>query len=600
VRLRLLRAGAAALALAACSPDSATQVDAVRITDDVQSLVIGKEAREAVVLRDERRRVRVPAQLPRGAELSFGYAISGRTGAIDGPRTDGLAPATLSLAMLRESGERISLFSRRLDPQQARDRRWFDASADLSAWQGEQVTFEFALEPEPGGAAPMAGFWEPTLRTAGPHGARPNLLVVSIDTLRAQNVGAYGHGRDTTPFLDSLAREGVLFENAITSSVTTGPAHMSLFTGLYPVHHGMRHGVERRRADATTVARLLRDAGYHCAAFTEDGYIIRGLGFGDGFSEYTENTGFGRERGAGGGIPGEARVTFAQAQRWLAKSRRQPFFLFVHTYQVHAPYLPPPETEALFQDDGAATTASPELRQHHDAYDREIRFVDDKLRELVAALDAHGLRGSTRIVVLSDHGEEFGEHGYFQHGSALFEESLRIPLVFSGPGIPGGRRVAEPVSLIDVAPTLLALADLPIPQNLDGTNLLPAMRGEAGALPARTLFAEATAPGRWRLPFVREPWTPTLIAARAPDAKLLVHRPETGGEALPTVRYDLTADADEHAPKLLEGEDRAAAEALVDRYLRGRGDGQAPTEAPALDPELRKRLEGLGYLIEQP
>jgi arylsulfatase A-like enzyme len=600
VRLAWLRAGAAALALAACSPDAATQVEPVRITDDVQALVIGKEAREAVILRDDKRRVRVPARLPQGAELSFGYAISGRTGATDGPSTDRLAPAMLSLAMLRENGERIGIFTRRLDPQQPRDRRWFDASADLSAWQGEQVAFEFTLEPEPGGAVPMAGFWEPTLRTAGPPGARPNLLVVSIDTLRARNVGAYGHGRDTTPFLDSLAREGVLFENAITSSVTTGPAHMSLFTGLYPVHHGMRHGVERRRADATTVASWLRDAGYHCAAFTEDGYIIRGLGFGDGFSEYTENTGYGRERGASAGIPGEARVTFAQAQRWLAKSRRQPFFLFVHTYQVHAPYVPPPETAPLFHDDGATVSASAELRPLHDNYDREIRFVDDKLRELVSSLDAHGLRGSTRIVVLSDHGEEFGEHGSFQHGTALFEESLRVPLIFAGPGIPAGRRVSEPVSLIDVAPTLLALADLPIPPKLDGTSLVPAMRGEAGALGARTLFAEATAPGRWRLPFLREPWNPMLIAARAPDAKILVHRPESGGEALPTLRYDLGADAGEQKPQTLEGEDRAAAESLVDAYLRGRGDGNAPTEAPALDPELRERLEGLGYVIDRP
>jgi arylsulfatase A-like enzyme len=597
VKLGLLCAGAAALALAACSPRAATQVEPLRLTDDTQSLVIGKEAREALILRDDRRRVRVPAQLPQGAELSFGYAVSGRTGAIDGPRTDGLAAVTLELAMLREGGERISLFRRRLDPQQARDRRWFDASADLSAWQGQPVVFEFTLRPEPGGATPMAGFWEPTLHSAGERSQRPNLLVVSIDTLRARNVGAYGYARDTTPFLDELARDGVLFENAITSSVTTGPAHMSLFTGLYPVHHGMRFGIERRHADATPLARSLRDAGYHCAAFTEDGYIIRGLGFGDGFSEYTENTGYALGR-AGSGLPGEARLTFAQAARWLAKSRRQPFFLFVHTYQVHAPFLPPPETERMFLDDGAKISSSSELREYHDAYDREIRFVDDKLRELVGALDAQGLRDSTQIVVLSDHGEEFGEHGYFQHGSALFEESLRIPLVFAGPGIPSGRRVAEGVSLIDVAPTLLALSGVTAPEHLDGTNLVPAMRGEAGGLAERTLFAEATASGRWRLPYLREPWNPMLIAARSPSAKLLVHRPETG-EALPTLRYDLASDAGEQAPQALEGESRAAAEALVDGYLRGRGEpGQAPAEAPALDPELRARLEGLGYLIE--
>ena len=178
--------------------------------------MIGKEAREALILRDQRRSVRVPARLPAAAELSFGYAVSGRTGAKDGPQTDALAAVTLEIALLREDGERVPLFERRLDPKLPRDRRWFDATADLSAWQGESVSLELALRPEPGGATPMAGFWEPTLRSAGTQTARPNLLVISIDTLRARNVGAYGLARDATPFMDELAKRGALFENAIT------------------------------------------------------------------------------------------------------------------------------------------------------------------------------------------------------------------------------------------------------------------------------------------------------------------------------------------------------------------------------------------------
>jgi arylsulfatase A-like enzyme len=579
----------AALALAACS-HGARQAEPLRIANEVQPLSIGNETRLALVLHEQRPSVRASAVLPADAELSFGYAVNAavREGSDAHVETAQLAPVVLSLALLRQNGERELLFEQRVDPKVPKQRRWVDASADLSRWQGERVQLEFAMRPDPGGIPPVAGFWEPTLRSAGAHGARPNLLVVSLDTLRARNVGAYGYARDTTPFLDRLAAAGVLFQNAITASATTGPSHMSLFTGLYPVHHGMRTGHEPRRPSAIPLAAWLRHAGYHTAAFTEDGYIIRGLGFGEGFSEYSENTG---QRGS---VPGEARVTFERARRWLVRNRRQPFLLFVHTYQVHAPYAPPPETAELFQDDGAPATASSALRPQHDNYDREIRFVDGKLGELVGALDQHGLRDATTVVVLSDHGEEFGEHGYFQHGSALFEESLRVPLIFSGREIPAGRRVAEQVSLIDVMPTLLALAGVAAPAGLDGENLLPLMRGEP--LPERTLFAEATAPGRWRLPFVREPWNPLLVAVRSQHGKLLVHRP-LHGEAAPALRFDLDADALEQAPQQLSVEDRAAAQALVDGYLKGRaGEAAGAQQAPELDPELRERLERLGYL----
>lgn len=585
-----LRAGVgAALALAACSPDAPLQVEPLRLVAEVQPLVAGHESRLAVLLYGGRLSARVPAVLPAAAELSFGYSVSGAVRAAEGAQKTTLAPVMLSLALLREGGARTLLFERRLDPRRPQERRWFDARVDLAAHAGERVVFEFVMRPDPGGTVPIAGIWEPTLQSAGAVSSRPNLLIVSIDTLRAQNVGAYGHPRDTTPFMDSLAAQGSLFENAVTASVTTGPAHMSLFTGLYPVHHGMRGGLEPRSPTATPVAVLLRGAGYHTAAFTENGYIIRELGFGDGFSEYTENPGHRK------GVPGDARLTFQQAERWLARTRRRPFLLFVHTYQVHSPYLPPPETAPLFRDDEQPGTASAALRAQHDDYDREIRFVDEQLRALVDALDRRGLRDTTTLVVLSDHGEEFGEHGYFQHGSALFEESLRVPLIFEGRGIPSGRRIAEQVSLIDVMPTLLELAGVAPPPGLDGQSLLPAMRGES--LPARTLFAEATAPGRWKLPFHREPWNPLLVAARSQQGKLLVHRPKSG-DAAPALRFDLAADALEREPQSLGGEELAAAQALVDGYLRGRaGRPPEPAAAPELDPELRERLEGLGYVV---
>ncbi|HEX5066229.1 MAG TPA: sulfatase [Myxococcota bacterium] len=591
-RARLRAAFAAALALAACTPGAPREQAPVRLFPDVRPFTVGSDTRLGLVLHEQRPSAVATVLLPEAAELSFGYAVNAAVREEGNERVEAsqLAPVVLALTLVHKDGTREPILEQRLDPKLAKDRRWVDASADLSRFQGETVELEFAMRPEPGGVPPIAAFWEPTLHSAGARDARPNLLVVSIDTLRARNVGAYGHTRDTTPFLDELAAGGVLFENAITTAATTGPAHMSLFTGLYPVHHGIRGGHEPRRPGAVPLAVWLRDAGYHTAAFTENGYIIRGLGFGDGFSEYSENT------GAKGSVPGEARVTFERARRWLARSRRQPFLLFVHTYQVHAPYAPPPETAKLFQDDDAPGTPSAELRPQHDNYDREIRFVDGQLRELVAALDAQGLRASTTLVVLSDHGEEFGEHGYFQHGTALYEESLRVPLVWSGKDIPAGRRVAEQVSLIDVMPTLLALAGVAAPKGVDGESLLPAMHGET--LPERTLFAEADAPGRWKKPFFRESWNPVLVAVRSQHGKMLIHRP-VHGEAAPPQRFDLDADALERAPQPLDGDDLASAERQVDGYLNGRGpDGSPPAPAPEpeLDPELRERLEALGYI----
>ena len=322
-------------------------------------------------------------------------------------------------------------------------------------------------------------------------------------------------------------------------------------SGHRPLPGAPRHaqGVEQRRAEATPLARWLRDAGYHCAAFTEDGYIIRGLGFGDGFSEYTENIGFGRKEG---GIPGEARLTFAQAQRWLGKNRRRPFFLFVHTYQVHAPYLPPPETDQMFRDDAAVVSASPALRNHHDAYDREIRFVDDKLRELVTALDARGLRDSTEIVRAPRITARSSASTAPPARRGALRGSLRIPLIFAGPGIPSWAPRGRQVSLIDVAPTLLEMGAAGIPEQLDGPPL-PALRGEAVALPSARCSRRRPRPGAGPAVPAR-PWNPMLIVARTPGASCWYTARRR--RALPTLRYDLAADADEHAPRTLEGRKR--------------------------------------------
>jgi arylsulfatase A-like enzyme len=527
--------------------------------------------------------LRFPVTLPRDAVLEFGYGVREESW------VPGASPTRFRVSLRGESEGDEELFSRILDPGEPDHRRWFDARVDLAHRGASKVELAFTTTRLAGGTAFDLPVWsEPIVYSPTVADERPSFLVISIDTLRARSLGAYGYVRDTSPFIDGLAEAGTLFENAITTSVTTAPSHMSLFTGLYPVHHGVLGGLEPKAASATTLAERLRELGYRTAAFTENGYLVRKRGIGSGFEEYTENVG-GRSR-----IPGQVRLTLSQAGRWLAKNRRTPFFLFVHTYQVHSPYEPPAPYAGSFAGDGAPGPQSPALRRSRDDYDREIRYVDDEVRKLFAALEAAGLERSTIAVVVSDHGEEFGEHGLVQHGAALFEESLRVPLIFWGPGrVPAGRRLAAQVSLVDVAPTLLELAGEAVPPNLDGTSLKGAIvAGEA--IEPRTLFAEARGRLRWKGPGQPEPWNPPLIALRSQTSKFIVHRPASG-RARPTLRFDLVADEAERAPQRVAPDRERELQLLVDEYLEGvvpSGD-RLPDD---VDPDLRERLRQLGYV----
>jgi arylsulfatase A-like enzyme len=548
---------------------------------------IANETRLALILKPPQlSRRSFDVLLPPRALLGFGFGIPNASLAAN-PR-----PGRFQVTIGTGDGQRSVVVDRRVDPAVPEDRRWLNGAADLSTFAGKRVSIEFAVSPEPGdGPAPMGAYGNPVIYDPSRSVGRPNVLVISLDTLRARNLGAYGYARETSPFLDELASQGGLFENAITTSVTTGPSHMSLFTGLYPVNHGLSTGLEHKAERVETLAGRLHGSGYHTAAFTENGYVVRTRGFGDGFSEYTEN------RGIVNKGPGEVRLTFGQARRFL-KRAREPFYLFVHTYQVHSPFRPPKRYSELFADDGHPGPDDPVLRRQRDNYDREIRYVDDRVRELVGELAERGVLERTLVVVLADHGEEFHEHGYYQHGGAVFEESIRIPMIYVGPGIPAGRHAAQ-VSLIDVMPTVLDYVGEPAPEDLDGVSLLGALQRNE-EIAARTLFTEARAIKRWLRPYRGESWRPMLIGMRSQHGKFIAHRPATGA-ADPTVFYDLRTDAEEAAPRRVEGEELAAVDAMVERYLDSRLSAaeRSATESPEeIDPELRERLRLLGYLVD--
>lgn len=307
----------------------------------------------------------------------------------------------------------------------------------------------------------------------------PTIVLISIDTLRADRLAAWGRSRSeagggpATPAIDRLVRDGVLFERAWSPCPLTLPAHVSLLSGLDPPRHGVRDNVgfpvsAADRFDASWLPAAARSAGYSTAAFVS-AFVLRGdTGLAHGFDRFDAPTG----EGGGEALdlaqrPGS--VTFAAARRWLDESTG-PRLLFVHLYEPHAPYAPPEPYRAVGED----------------PYDGEIAAADAAVGELLAELDRAGLYDAAAIVLLSDHGEGLGDHGERQHGVFLYESTLHVPLVVKLPGrARAGERVADPVGLVDVAPTLLRLLGRPVPEGLDGRDLL------VDRDPARGLYAES-------------------------------------------------------------------------------------------------------------
>jgi arylsulfatase A-like enzyme len=299
---------------------------------------------------------------------------------------------------------------------------------------------------------------------------------VSIDTLRADHVGAYGARTGATPNLDALAAEGVVFENALTPVPVTLPAHASMLTGLLPHRHGVRdNGLYRLPADLPTLAALLAGAGYDTAAVVAAAVLDRQYGLDRGFRRYDDQVG-----GPGGlTIPERPAAAVTDAALAAAAGLRPPFFLFVHYYDPHAAYHPPPPWAERFADR---------------PYDGEVAYADAEVGRLRRELVARGLgTNNTIFAVTSDHGEGLGEHGEATHGPFLYQTTLHVPLVVAAPGRwPAGRRVKGLVSIVDLVPTLLTLAGRPVPPGLDGRDIGPSTRGEAVTerrLPLESEFA---------------------------------------------------------------------------------------------------------------
>jgi arylsulfatase A-like enzyme len=328
-----------------------------------------------------------------------------------------------------------------------------------------------------------------------------SVILISIDALRADRLGCYGYSRETTPALDRVAAKGVLFEEASTTGSWTIPSHASLFTGLYPRAHGMRYANSRLPEDVVTLASVLGDNGFSTGAFVNVHLLSTTRGFSRGFDDY-------RNIPPASGPAGSVEQINREAIEWLGRHRDQPFFLFLHYYDVHSDYQVLPEYRAEFCGpySGIATGGTDQLKRHRsggitldtqdaqhlsDLYDAGVRQFDDAMARFFVKLEAGGLFDRAILVIASDHGEEFFEHGDFLHSRTLYQELIHVQLIMAGPGLPEGLRIREPVSLVDVAPTIASLLGVGFPSNVDGVDLSGLWKGKIDGAAPRTIFADA-------------------------------------------------------------------------------------------------------------
>jgi arylsulfatase A-like enzyme len=419
-----------------------------------------------------------------------------------------------------------------------------------------------------------------------------NLVLVSIDTLRADHLGSYGYQRDTSPHLDRFARRSTRFTRAVAQSHSTLPSHMSLFTSRY---YSALAGPEVHAPlpdAAVTLAELLRARGFATWGFVDGGYLRRTFGFDQGFDHYYD---------VGDGVRLGIRGILQRVEQWLDTHRTEPFFLFVHCYDVHTPYASPPPFDRMFVEPGYGRdfdTSARNLdavntgRQRMTAddlayviarYDGAIRYTDEQLGGFFANLERRGLLDSTVVIVTSDHGEEFLDHGTMMHWQMYLSANLHVPLLVFVPGRPPGT-VDATVELTDVLPTALDLLGLPPHPAAVGRSLVPLIENPSrGSASSRIAYAEPS--------MLSLPWR-TVVS----DGHQLLHDLATGRSRLFDTRVDPgeTTDVAEREPAATERLRRA----LEDRRRRSGADHPASAGPADIDDVTRRQLEALGYVGE--
>jgi len=409
----------------------------------------------------------------------------------------------------------------------------------------------------------------PWIRSLLPPGAPRNLLLVSIDTLRADHLGAYGYRGAHTPRLDALARSGLRFERATTVVPLTLPAHSSLLTGTFPAWHGVRdNGGFYLGNEQVTLAEVLRDRGFRTGGFVAAFVLDRRWGISQGFDRYFDDFDLERfkDNPSLDAIQRPGSEVVDQALDWLRADREQPFFAWVHLYDPHTPYEAPEPFRSRFP------------RSLHGAYDAEIAYADSQVGRLLDELEEEGRLGDTLVVVVGDHGEMLGEHGEQTHGFFVYEAATHVPLVVAGPGVPP-RVVPDQVRLVDVMPTALDLMRVSVPSLVQGTSLMPIVRGQSLSLVAHS--------ESW-YPRYHYGWSELRAVQDGRFKYILAPRPEL---------YDLERDPREQRDLSPDDPDRLSS---LQRELEELESRTRSADAPAgprpVDAETEERLAALGYV----
>lgn len=444
----------------------------------------------------------------------------------------------------------------------------------------------------------QGGFFWACRQDAGK--TRPDVIVLLVDALRADHLGCYGYGRDTTPAIDALARDGVVFRQAISPSTFTKTSIASLFTGRHPYRHGVYWGSRQaaddtRTADLlgdgeTTLAEVLRGHGYLTAAWVQNSHLRRVMGFDQGFVDYHDQQ-------------GSIRRIHRRVFPWLeGPGRRYGFFAYLHYIDLHDPYRPEPPYDTLFGTSadvyrgvdlrrwgaylaavrqGEQTLSDAEVDELRALYDGQLRAVDDEIGRLLFELLETGLYNDALIVLTADHGDAFMEHGFISHSATPYEELVRVPLVVKLPGQRhAGEVVDSQVRLVDVMPTILAAAGIAADLDVDGCDLMPwiAAGGRPDDAPARCGYAVIE---------VAEDDGPPVLAVRTERFKY-IHRPQGRDEL-----YDLAADPGERRDLAAAPDAEPAPLRALALDLAARRAGAA---SMALDEKLLRELRALGYV----
>ncbi|MCC6847854.1 MAG: sulfatase [Deltaproteobacteria bacterium] len=500
------------------------------------------------------------------------------------------------------------LYETLMDPARESDRRWRDASVALDSYAGETVSLRFRSELSSAAAEEFSlPVWaNPTILVPGKSDrSAPNVVLLSIDTLSAGHLPTYGYFRDTAPVLArAFELGGTVFDNCVAAATSTPQAHMSIFTGLYPLEHGITAGTEVLDPAILTIAEQVRAAGVATGAVTEDGWLGAEAGFGRGFDEYRENKSADVMEPAG-----QVDKTFRAAKAWLTRHADQRFFLFLHTFQVHDPYAPPAKYASLFptDDQGRALGAdAPSHVREAANYDREIRYVDDELGSLLAAMGELALDENTVFIVASDHGEAFLEHGFLRHSTFAYEEVTHVPLLMRGPGIPHGLRVSFPVGHVDLARTVASFFDVDPPRGARGVDLRRTLREGNSPLDGAFYFTEswgavANGPGGAPIAFFAP-----AFSVRQGERKAARYR--NGDGSARSECYDLANDPAERAnlcagatseptdlAATLDAYQEVAARHRAQLLLADGARTEEPRPAP-VDPEREEKLRALGYV----